>query len=315
MIEQIIDELHQLKIIDSTSVKVEPLSGGVSSFVWHLSDGIKSVVVKYPRQTLNLPVDWPVSLTRNSIEQKFFRYALPLLPDHIPKIIAHNSQQNWFCIPYFSNCEPWKDQLLRGVFSINHACESAKLLIALHKHSKNSLETQSIFEDSTVFETMRINPYFKALLISYPQFCGKISVVINRLSETKKCLIHGDFSPKNILVGEKMVLIDAETAVYGDPSFDVAFLINHLLLKGVFYPQKRTEIVKMVKIFLNTYGPVDDEPWLVELILWLMLARVDGWSPVEYLGAKQFQKVRAFAVDNLNRNTHVMNDLLTGYAH
>ena len=56
---------------------------------------------------------------------------------------------------------------------------------------------------------------------------------------TKRALVHGDVSPKNILVGPRgPVFLDAECAWYGDPAFDLAFCLNHLLLKCLWTPRR-----------------------------------------------------------------------------
>ena len=44
-------------------------------------------------------------------------------------------------------------------------------------------------------------------------------------------------SPKNILVGpDGPIFLDAECAWYGDPAFDLAFCLNHMLLKCLAVP-------------------------------------------------------------------------------
>ena len=57
-----------------------------------------------------------------------------------------------------------------------------------------------------------------------------------RLVTCRSVLVHGDFSPKNLLVsGDRLVIIDCEVAWYGDPAFDLAFLLNHLCLKALYH--------------------------------------------------------------------------------
>jgi aminoglycoside phosphotransferase (APT) family kinase protein len=104
-------------------------------------------------------------------------------------------------------------------------------------------------------------------------------------------LVHGDFSPKNLLIGPAgPVILDAECAWYGDPAFDLAFVLNHLLLKGVWRPQWRARYVTAFAALADAYlGHVRWEPRdavearTAALLPGLMLARIDGKSPVEYL--------------------------------
>jgi thiamine kinase-like enzyme len=117
-------------------------------------------------------------------------------------------------------------------------------------------------------------------------------------------LVHGDVSPKNILVGPRgAVFLDAECAWYGDPAFDLAFCLNHLLLKGLWVPQKKDAFLLCFDSLSNSYGQNIDwedrsalEQRAASLLPGLLLARVDGKSPVEYL-TQDSQKifVRAFA--------------------
>ena len=121
---------------------------------------------------------------------------------------------------------------------------------------------------------------------------------------TKRVLVHGDFSPKNLLIGDDgPVILDAECAWYGDPAFDVAFVLNHLLLKGAWRPQWRDRYAAAFHALVDAYDAhVHWEPRpalaarIAALLPALMLARVDGKSPVEYLTDDTVKdRVRAFA--------------------
>ena len=84
--------------------------------------------------------------------------------------------------------------------------------------------------------------------------------------------------------------------------FDLAFVLNHLLLKGAWRPQGRAAYVGLYLALVDAYRrQVDWEPWpeleyrTATLLPALMLARVDGKSPVEYLDDVARVPVRAFA--------------------
>jgi aminoglycoside phosphotransferase (APT) family kinase protein len=117
-------------------------------------------------------------------------------------------------------------------------------------------------------------------------------------------LVHGDFSPKNILQGASgPVILDAECAWFGDPAFDVAFVLNHLLLKGAWRPQWRMRYVEAFASLERAYfAHARWEPAealaarIAALLPALMLARIDGKSPVEYLQSEvEKDEVRTFA--------------------
>jgi hypothetical protein len=112
-------------------------------------------------------------------------------------------------------------------------------------------------------------------------------------------------SPKNILVSKidgHPVLLDAETAWYGDPAFDAAFLLNHLLLKSLHVPAIGPELLRQAnELFAIWVGHFPEglqqglEQRTAALLPCLFLARVDGKSPVEYLAEDNRQRVRDIA--------------------
>ena len=121
-------------------------------------------------------------------------------------------------------------------------------------------------------------------------------------------LVHGDVSPKNILVGPRgPVFVDAECAWFGDPAFDLAFCLNHLLLKCVHRPARTDAFLGAYRALADTYlaGVTWEPAAAVEaraatLLDGLLLARVDGKSPVEYLRTEpQRARVREFAMTRL----------------
>ena len=90
------------------------------------------------------------------------------------------------------------------------------------------------FDTLHIFRPIRLDAYLGATGLRHPGA---------RLAPAKRwrrrpprrsiALVHGDVSPKNILVGPHgPVFLDAECAWYGDPAFDLAFCLNHLLLKA-----------------------------------------------------------------------------------
>ena len=110
-------------------------------------------------------------------------------------------------------------------------------------------------------------------------------------------LVHGDVSPKNILVGpDGPVFLDAECAWYGDPAFDLAFCLNHLLLKCVWVPSAKEKLLQCFSVlsssYLQRFSSGNLEERTASLLPALLLARVDGKSPVEYLDEAQRSFVR-----------------------
>ena len=109
------------------------------------------------------------------------------------------------------------------------------------------------------------------------------------MEATHVCLVHGDYSPKNVLVGDGMWVIDFEVAHFGDPVFDVAYMLNHLLLKLLHLPGSAPALESSAACFWEAYASrvqdalLPETQYLLGHVGALMVARVDGKSPVEYL--------------------------------
>ena len=90
----------------------------------------------------------------------------------------------------------------------------------------------------------------------------------------------GDWSPKNLLVYPDSVLaLDFEVAHCGDPAFDVAFLLSHLVMKSVHLPQHQLQLRQAADAFLAGYGAIPPDAHVTAELGCLLLARVDGKSP------------------------------------
>ena len=125
----------------------------------------------------------------------------------------------------------------------------------------------------------------------HPDRAAALRALVETTAATRRCLVHGDVSPKNILVGpEGPVFLDAECAWYGDPAFDLAFCLNHLLLKCLWTPRAAAGFLACFDVLAASYlaGVAWERPAALErrtarLLPGLFLGRVDGKSPVEYL--------------------------------
>jgi 5-methylthioribose kinase len=110
--------------------------------------------------------------------------------------------------------------------------------------------------------------------------------------------VHGDFSPKNLLVSgvgsHRLMLVDFEVGHFGDPAFDVGFFLSHLVLKAYWSGARCDEYFGLTEAFWSEYlagmGAVAGQAELGDLIARgirnfaaCMLARIDGKSKVEYL--------------------------------
>ena len=125
--------------------------------------------------------------------------------------------------------------------------------------------------------------------------------LIHETRQVRETLVHGDYSPKNILLcGPRMVLLDHEVVHWGDPAFDLGFSLTHFLSKAHYLPAHHTAFAEAAHRYEQTYrqvlGPVAWQNGLsqraVRHTLGCLLARAAGRSPLEYLDASQRARQR-----------------------
>jgi aminoglycoside phosphotransferase (APT) family kinase protein len=308
-------------VLRHSEARLTPLTDGVSSEIYRVDDGDDSFVVKRALPKLRVREDWTANVDRNRYEQMYIEYVAGFLPRAVPALRPGPKDRGYFAMellgPEFTS---WKTLLLRGEASIEQADQAAAILGAIHARSAVNAEVAANFETIANFMQLRIDPYLLTTASRHPDLRSLIHAEAQRLASTKQCLVHGDFSPKNIMVSpSRMVLLDGEVAWYGDPAFDLAFLLTHLLLKGLYHAPRQMGLKEMCGAFWERYveevdGAIDCralEPRVARLLPMLLLARVDGKSPVEYLTRpQQADWVRQFTRSVLLEDGSTLSDLL-----
>jgi len=292
--------LLEEQLINDQHVTLEPLTGGVSSDIYRITDGVHTYVVKEALPKLQVQDDWYADTARNAIEQEFIQFLRTYRPDAVPKLVYSSPERQFFVMEYLDHTfKNWKQQLLKGTFETSTATRAAELLSDIHLKSRNKKEVKHTFNNKENFHSLRIEPYLLTTGQRHPKLKEMFLEEAARLEDHQEALIHGDFSPKNIiLTSERLVLLDHEVAWYGDPAFDVAFLLNHLYLKMLVHYRSNKKIEDLTQIVWDRYtkGLKNEamEHRMGRLLLMLMLARVDGKSPVEYLQHEEKEWIRVF---------------------
>lgn len=312
--DELRDILLQRKLIASRDASITPLSGGVSSDIFLVEDAAlpgpdKRFVLKMALPKLRVKDDWFADVSRNRHEQDYIDYVGAFLPEAVPRILHRAPEHGFFTMEYLGGeFQNWKTMLLAGVHDIQHAHRAGEILGRIHSKSWGDPQAKRTFNTGRNFDELRIEPYLITTGQRHPQLQAFFEEEAKRLAATQLCLVHGDFSPKNILVGpRRMVLLDCEVAWFGDPAFDVAFILNHLCLKRILFKGAGMQLTFMTTQFLHAYLNQLSEPQQAHvqqqagrLLLMLMLARIDGKSPVEYLRTPgQKNKVRRFVTKQL----------------
>lgn len=283
----------------------EPLTGGVSSLIARVDWGGRRFCVKQSLEKLRVAADWRVSTARNASEVAWIREAALAAPEATPEILGHDPVRDVFAMNWFDPAiyPVWKSELMAGRVSPDFAASVGAVLGRIHAATADRPEIAARFANDSHFHDIRLAPYLEATAMRRPDLAGILRGLIERTANTRRTLVHGDVSPKNILVGPRgPVLLDAECAVYGDPAFDLAFCLNYLALKGVARPQSRAQLRASFRALAAAYlekvaweEPAALEARAASLLPALALARVDGKSPVEYLDEDARVKIRSAA--------------------
>ena len=274
-----------------------PLAGGVSSDIWRvdLPDG-RTICIKRALPKLKVAADWYAPVSRNACEWAWIEFAARHVPAAVPRPLAHDAEAGLFAMEYLppQDHPVWKQQLLDGQVAPATAASVGRLLATLHLASSRDGAVERAFDTGANFHSLRLEPYLLATARVHPALAPALEALVERTANTRLALVHGDVSPKNILVGPRgPVFLDAECAWYGDPAFDVAFCLNHLLLKCLVRPNERAALRRSFEAFVDAYfmrarfdPRLGLESRAASLLPGLLLARVDGKSPVEYLTAE-----------------------------
>ena len=286
-----------------TEIGLFPLAGGVSSEIYRVDLPSGSVCIKRALPKLKVAADWRVPVERNRFEVAWMRVAGGIVPAAVPKVLGEDRAAGCFAMTYLSpdSYPVWKDLLRAGVVELPTAAAIGDTLGRIHAATADRPDVAACFETGELFHALRLEPYLEATARRHPDLASRLNTLVETTRTTKRVLVHGDFSPKNLLIGAAgPVILDAECAWYGDPAFDLAFCLNHLVLKSVLVPE--TSFRKCFDALALEYLSRVDwesstalEERVATLLPALMLARVDGKSPVEYLDDAQRQAVRELA--------------------
>jgi aminoglycoside phosphotransferase (APT) family kinase protein len=286
--------------------RLTPLAGGVSSDIYLVETGARRFCVKRALARLKVAALWEAPLERNGAEAAWIRTVSAWLPNAAPTILGEDPELGLFAMTYFPprGNPVWKAELLTGTVDAGFAEIVGRALALIHARSAADPALPSAFANDATFEQIRLEPYLRATGRAHPDLAGRLNGLADATLRARRALVHGDVSPKNILHGAGgPVFLDAECAWFGDPAFDLAFCLNHLLLKGARRGVNRAPYGEAFRRLTQAYraGVTWEAPEAVEaraaaLLPALFLARVDGKSPVEYLtGDDEKGAVRRFA--------------------
>jgi 5-methylthioribose kinase len=293
------------------AARAEVLAWGVSNAVLRITPETGDpFVIKQSRERLRTKDPWFSRLDRVWRETAVMRLLAPLLPAGVVPQVLFEDRDNYL---FGMEAAPaahvvWKQRLLEGCAEGAIARRLGTYLATIHRQTSYRPELQTQFGDTEVFVQLRVDPFYRRVAEAAPDAAPQVERLIAEMFSLPLCLVHADFSPKNVLIaGERIVLVDFETAHYGDPAFDLGFFLSHLLLKTVRhagrFPDYSALTTEFWRIYLAgvaelsqhaAFAPREIVRRATGHLAGCMWARIDGTSRIDYLGVPEQEAVREF---------------------
>ncbi len=313
-----LDYLRQIKWIDNGPASVEPLSGGVSNQVLRVTTPERRFVLKQSRPQLRTRDAWFSDLERIWREQEVMQALYPHLPDVVPEVLFVDRANYVYAMTHAPmDGKVWKAELLDGHIDADFGTRIGSVLGRMHQISAEEANEFQRFRDHTVYVQLRVDPFYVRVQERCPDVADAIASIIEDMLTRKEALCHGDYTPKNILVHKNgFMLVDYETAHFGDPTMDLGLFLAHLTLKAVRSPERGAEFVALMRNFWRAYceeatfaSHRDLEKRGVKHYGVCLLARVAGTSPVDYLATPESREIVHRLARMLIRNANSWEDI------
>src|SRR6266851_217575 len=257
-----------------------------------VEDCQRRFVLKQALGKLRVQADWFSDRERVFRESAAMRWLAPHLPPaSLPEVVFEDRENCLFAMTAGPReAETWKALLMRGEADAGVAKAIGGMLAKMISASWRDPQAKRVFGDQTVFDQLRLDPYYRTTAARHPDLKPQFERLMRESQARRVSLVHGDWSPKNFLVaGDRVMAIDFEVIHFGDPSFDSAFLLNHLLLKSFYRRDWAARFAHLAERFWESFtsrlpgGTGWIECATILHLGCLLLARIDGKSPGEYI--------------------------------
>nr|WP_294514131.1 phosphotransferase [uncultured Rhodopila sp.] len=289
----ILSALDRMRLLNGPAPFGEPLAGGVSSDIWRIDLPEGPICIKRALPKLRVKANWQAPVERNQYEARWMRVANKAVPGAAPALLGQDGSTGALAMEYLppDGYPLWKTRLRDGIVEPAFAAAVATTLARIHAATAARPSLAADFPTDQIFHDIRLEPYLIHTGRAHPDLAARMQALTETTLAAKHALVHGDVSPKNILCGpDGPVFLDAECAWWGDPAFDLAFCLNHLMLKCLWVPARRAALLDSFQAMTAAYlrrvkwePPAALETRAAHLLPALFLARVDGKSPVEYI--------------------------------
>jgi tRNA A-37 threonylcarbamoyl transferase component Bud32 len=287
---EIIDMLKKMSLLaQGDRARITRVGTGGTSQIYRVKLGWGTICVKRALPKIKFTGDGTLPLERNSFECEWLKLARAIVGDAVPDVLGDGP--GLFAMEYLDPARHanWADMLEEGDINPSTAAEIGRMLGRIHAATANNFAVAQRFATDHIFRAARIEPLLLATADAQPIVAARLRQLAMNTERNKLALVHGDFTPSNFLIGPKgPVLLDAEYAWYGDPAFDLALCLSHLMVACILRPQWRDYYLTCYTAFCAAYAqrvtwemPEQTNERAALLLPALVLAHAYGRGPSE----------------------------------
>jgi 5-methylthioribose kinase len=294
---------------DGAPVEAEELPGGVSAAVVALRGPDVGIVLKQALPQLRTRDEWLAKVERTETEAKAMRLCAGLTPGAVPAILANDPADHVVAMELIpAGARNWQAEIGAGRVHPECGTWAGSTLGTWHTQTAARGAVAAAFDDFEAFEQQRLRPFHETVMARRPALATAIAPYLGELREVRRCLVHGDYAAKNMLVGPRgRWVLDFEVTHWGNPVFDLGFFLSFVVLSAVHWPGLAAELESVAEGFLEAYardagqGFAGDERSVTGHTACLVLSRTDGTSPAQFLDDVSRERAREVGIALLER--------------
>lgn len=318
--QQLLDELTAVGWVRGDD-RVQFLSGGVSAVTVLISSPRRSFVAKSAREFLAVGEPWRAERSRVIFEGE----VLKLLGGHLgrlrtPRFLGALPASSAIAMQAFLPLpRSWKSALLAAEVDQGVVNAAAVSLAMMHAMPiPDSLP--GLADTAGNLRQLRIEPFYLKTAERLAEYQFLLQELAEELERPRvQRLVHGDFTPKNILLtSDGPALVDFETVHVGEPALDLGMLIGHMCMKAVALGQAGGGLVSAATSVFPAYaaaGGVASEITSSRHTGAVILARLFGLSRVDYLTSTQARDQSRELANSLIRGSITLGNLADWFSN
>ncbi|MGL6278766.1 MAG: phosphotransferase [Gaiella sp.] len=286
-------------------VEADELPGGVSAAVIALrpEPPARPLVVKQALPRLRVEDEWLATQERTATEADAMRLCASLAPGAVPAVLALDAKDHVLAMELIEDCVNWQAEVAQGRAHASFGGWAGRTLGRWHGATEGQEDVRARYGEIEAFEQLRLHPFHETVMRRLPELADLVAPRVEVLRHERRCLVHGDYALKNMLVGPSGPwVLDFEVAHLGNPLFDLGFFLSFVVLSAVRWPVLAEELRELGDRFLASYedaagaGFAGSSADVAAHTACLILARTDGTSPAQFLEPDSRARARQVGV-------------------